>query len=80
MLRGINARPLPHTEPHSGRAHMQCNSPWAVRSCCQPPELAEAVEKEVVVYGGYEKFPGLFLLPSDPRRSRIEKKRHHDFE
>jgi hypothetical protein len=29
--------------------------------CCQPPELAEAVEKEVVVYGGYEKFHGLFL-------------------
>jgi hypothetical protein len=32
---------------------------------CQPPrpELAEAVEKEVVVYayGGYEKFSGLFL-------------------
>jgi hypothetical protein len=36
--------------------------------CCQPPELAEAVEKEVVVYGGYEKFSGLFLFC--PRRMR----------
>ena len=27
--------------------------------CCQPPELAEAVEKEVIDYEGYEEFPGV---------------------
>ena len=36
-------------------------SQTAVFVCCQQPELAEVVEKEVVVYGGYEKFSGSFL-------------------
>ena len=28
---------------------------------CQPPELAKAVETEVIDYEGYEEFPRLFL-------------------
>ena len=42
--------------------------------CCQPPELAEAVEKEVIGYEGYEEFSlGYLFLPLDQRRSLIWK-------
>ena len=45
--------------------------------CCnvaQKPELAEAVEKEVIGYEGYEEFSlGYLFLPLDQRRSLIRK-------